>query len=129
MPAFRFRGRTYNHPVELALDVTGGKWKMPILWRVRGRAWRYGELKRDLGRVTHKMLTQQLRELEADGLVRRRVFAIVPPRVEYSITRLGLAAIPSIEAMRAWGSVYRRRAARRRLRPSAARRRVTSGAA
>jgi DNA-binding HxlR family transcriptional regulator len=122
MRAFRFRGRRYGDPVELALEVTGGKWKMPILWRVKGRAWRYGELKRDLGRVTHKMLTQQLRELEADGLVRRRIYVVVPPRVEYSITPLGMSSLAAVEAMRAWGRTYRKRGGRRRrLRPARAR--------
>ncbi len=117
MPSFRFRGRTYSSSIELALEVTGGKWRMPILWRVRERAWRYGELKRALGRVTHAMFTKQLRDLEADGLLRRRVHAVVPPRVEYSITALGRASLPAIRAMRAWGGIYRRRAPRRRSRP------------
>lgn len=108
MPTFEFRGAPYNHPVELALDVIGGKWKMLILWRLARRIWRYGELRRDLGRVTHKMLTQQLRELEADGLLRRTVYPEVPPRVEYAITRLGRSALPAIEALRIWGTRYRR---------------------
>jgi DNA-binding HxlR family transcriptional regulator len=110
MPVFEFRGRSYNNPVELALEVVGGKWKMPILWRLRDRVWRYGELKRDLGPVTHKMLTQQLRELERDRLLTRTVYAEVPPRVEYAITDLGRSAVPVIEALRDWGRTYRRRA-------------------
>lgn len=109
MPAFEFRGRTYNNPVELALDVIGGKWKMPILWRLKDRVWRYQELRRSLGRVTHKMLTQQLRELERDGLVTRTVFPVVPPRVDYAITDFGRSAMPAIEALRDWGTTYRRR--------------------
>lgn len=109
MPVFEFRGSTYNNPVELALDVIGGKWKMPILWRLKDRAWRNGELRRSLGRVSQKMMTQQLRELEVDGLVERTVFAEVPPRVEYAITDLGRTALKPIEALRAWGRVYRER--------------------
>jgi DNA-binding HxlR family transcriptional regulator len=109
MPVFEFRGRTYNNPVELALETIGGKWKMPILWRLKDRSWRYGELKRSLGPVTHKMLTEQLRELERDGLLTRTVHAVVPPRVDYAITRLGLSAIPVIERLREWGTGYRRR--------------------
>lgn len=109
MPVFEFQGRRYNNPVELAQDAIGGKWKMPILWRLRERSWRYNELKRDLGRVTHKMLTQQLRELERSGLVTRTVHAVVPPRVDYAITELGRSALPAIEALRAWGQLYRRR--------------------
>lgn len=110
MPALEFRGRRFNDAVELALDTIGGKWKMPILWRLTRRVWRYGELRCDLGEVTHKMLTQQLRELERDGLVRRTVYAVVPPRVEYAITPLGRSALPSIEALRRWGGRYRSRA-------------------
>lgn len=109
MPPFEFRGRKYENPVELAQDLIGGKWKMPILWRLKDRVWRYNELRRGLGRVTHKMLTQQLRELERDGLLTREVFPVVPPRVEYSITPLGRTTIPVIEALREWGSMYRRR--------------------
>jgi len=107
MPEFELRGRNYQNPVALALDVIGGKWKMPILWRLKDRIWRYGELKRDLGRITHKMLTQHLRELETDGLLTRTVYPEVPPRVEYAITALGRTAIPVIDTMRRWGATYR----------------------
>ena len=109
MPAFEFRGSTYNNPVELALEVIGGKWKMPILWRLKDRSWRYGELKRELGKITHKMLTEQLRELERDGLVTRTVHAVVPPRVDYTITRMGQSAVPVIEQLRSWGAKFRRK--------------------
>ena len=107
MPEFTFAGQQYQSPVELALDLIGGKWKMPILWRLSQRPWRYGELQRDLHRVTHKMLTQQLRELEEAGLITRTVHAVVPPRVDYAITALGQSALPAIEALRSWGSAYR----------------------
>ena len=93
MPPFLLRGSRYENPVELALGALGGKWKMPILWRLKDRAWRYGELRRSLGRVTDKMLTQQLRELERDELVSRKVHEVVPPHVEYSITPLGTTAV------------------------------------
>lgn len=107
MPEFIFAGSRYQSPVELALDTIGGKWKMPILWRLAQRDWRYGELQRDLHRVTHKMLTQQLRELEEAGLLTRTVHAVVPPRVDYAITPLGRSAVPVIEALRGWGAAYR----------------------
>lgn len=107
MPVFTFGGSTYNNPVELALDVIGGKWKMPILWRLKDRVWRYGELHKDLGTVNHKMLTQQLRELERDGLITRTVYPVVPPHVEYALTPLGASAIPCIEVLRAWGASFR----------------------
>ncbi|MBC8087024.1 MAG: helix-turn-helix transcriptional regulator [Phycisphaerae bacterium] len=109
MPDFMIDGRTYHNPVELALDVIGGKWRMPILWRLNQRIWRYNELRRDLPGVSHKMLTAQLRALETAGLLTRTVFPIVPPRVDYEITKLGRTAIPAIEALRTWGSLYRKR--------------------
>jgi DNA-binding HxlR family transcriptional regulator len=107
MPPFVHRGRRYNNPAELTLDVLGGKWKMPILWRLKDRVWRYGELKRSLGRVTHKMLAQQLRELERDGMLTRTVHASVPPRVEYALTETGRGAIGVIDALRQWGMAYK----------------------
>lgn len=110
MPRFEFRDKKYNNPVELALDIVGGKWKMPILWRLDERIWRFNELKRSLGRVTHKMLTEQLRELEEDGLVFRKVYPEVPPKVEYSLTPLGQTVIPMIHQLRDWGIAYREHA-------------------
>lgn len=107
MPEFEFRSKRYNNPAELALDIIGGKWKMPILWRLNQKVWRYGELKRDLGKITHKMLTEQLRELESDGLVSREVYQVIPPKVEYSLTSKGQAVIPVIEKLREWGLAYR----------------------
>ena len=109
MPEFDFEGRRYQNPVELALFVIGGKWKMPILWRLRERVWRYNELRRDLKQVTHKMLTQQLRELERHGLITRTVHPVVPPHVDYAITPVGRSSLPAIEALREWGIAYRRR--------------------
>ena len=110
MPVFDFRGKRFNNPVELALAVIGGKWKMPILWRLKDRVWRHGELRRSLGGITAKMLTQQLRELEADGLLTRTVYPEVPPRVDYAITELGRTAVAPIDALRSWGALYRSRA-------------------
>lgn len=109
MPDFEFEGQRYHNPVELALHLIGGKWKMPILWRLKDRVWRYNEIRRDLPRVSHKMLTLQLRELERAGLITRTVHPVVPPHVDYAITELGLTTIPVIDALRAWGSLYRKR--------------------
>ncbi len=107
MPRFELDGKSYNNPVELALRVIGGKWKMPILWRLKDRVWRHGELRRSLGGITAKMLTQQLRELEADGLLTRTVFAQVPPRVDYAITDVGRSAVEPIRVLQAWGRASR----------------------
>lgn len=107
MPEFVLDGMTFQSPVDLALHAIGGKWKMPILWRLNQRAWRYNELHRDLKRISHKMLTQQLRELEQAGLLTRTVHPVIPPHVDYAITALGRTALPSIESLRQWGMRYR----------------------
>jgi DNA-binding HxlR family transcriptional regulator len=109
VPEFEFEGQRFQNPVELALHVVGGKWKMPILWRLDKRTWRYNELRRELPRISHKMLTQHLRELERHGLVRRTVYAVVPPRVEYELTPLGRTTVPLIDSLRTWGAQYRRK--------------------
>ena len=103
MPAFTHKGKKYHNPVEFALDHIGGMWRVPILWRLAQRTWRYGELKRDLRGVTHKMLSQQLDALESVGLVHRQEFAEVPPRVEYSLTELGQRVMPSLVSLRELG--------------------------
>jgi len=107
MPEFVLKGKKYNNPVELSLDIIGGKWKMPILWRLKDDSKRYGELRRSLQKVTHKMLTQQLRELEESEIITRKVYPEVPPKVEYSLTLLGKSVIPVIDMLREWGEEYR----------------------
>jgi DNA-binding HxlR family transcriptional regulator len=109
MPAFDFRGRRYDDPVELALEVIGGEWKMPILWRLRDRAWRYGELKRSLGRIPHRLLVQQLRELERDGLIERAARAAAPLGAEYTLTSFGRTTVPAMVALRHWAAEFRDR--------------------
>lgn len=103
MPDFNYNGKTYYNPVEFAMDRIGGTWKMPILWRLKDRIIRFGELKKDIPHISDKMLTTQLRELEADGFIDRKVYAVVPPKVEYSITEKGKQAIPIINAIREYG--------------------------
>jgi DNA-binding HxlR family transcriptional regulator len=85
------------------MDRIGGTWKMPILWRLKDRIMRYGELKKDIPHITHKMLTSQLRELEDEGFITRKVYPVVPPKVEYSITKRGEKAIKVIEVIRNYG--------------------------
>lgn len=101
------RGREYFCTVELTLNVIGGKWKPIILYRLSdGEKKRFGELKQLMPNITQKMLTQQLRELEQDGLVARQVYAEVPPRVEYSLTELGRSILPVMHSLCAWGQKY-----------------------
>lgn len=90
-------------PAETTLQVIGGRWKVLILWRLFEGSRRFSELRRDLGQVTQKMLTQQLRELERDGIVDRTVYAQVPPKVEYSLTAMGRSLEPVVKAMCQWG--------------------------
>lgn len=103
MPEFLYNKKLYYNPVEFAMDRIGGTWKMPILWRLKDRVMRYGELKKDIPRITHKMLTTQLRELEEEGFVTRKVYPVVPPKVEYSITKRGKRAVLMIEQIRNYG--------------------------
>jgi DNA-binding HxlR family transcriptional regulator len=98
-------------PVEWTLEVIGGKWKCVILWHVRGRVRRFSDLRRLIPSATQKMLTAQLRQLERDGLIERKVFAEVPPRVEYSISEYGSSLSPLLEIMCKWGLGHRERAA------------------
>jgi DNA-binding HxlR family transcriptional regulator len=90
-------------PVNFTLELIGGRWKTLILFNLQKKAMRFSELKRALPGVTEKMLTQQLRELEADNLLTRTVYAEVPPRVEYSLTDLGKSLWPVMDNIAQWG--------------------------
>ncbi len=103
------RTKTYNCPVEAAVDVFGCKWKALILWWLQDRTWRFAELRRQIPGITEKMLTQQLRELEADGIVDRRVYATVPPKVEYSLTQYGRSLKRALRAICDWGKSHMER--------------------
>ena len=102
MDTYIYRGREYDNGVDYALDILGGKWKIPILWYLSERTLRFTELRRSLGKVTDKMLTQQLRDLEEDGFVTRTVYPVVPPKVEYTITPKGEAVLPIIRQICDW---------------------------
>ncbi len=93
-------------PVESTLALIGGKYKALILWKLVAKTRRFSDLQRQIPAATAKMLTQQLRELERDGLVRREVFPVVPPRVEYSLTPTGMSIKPVLLAMYEWGERY-----------------------
>lgn len=103
MPEFTHDGKLYYTPVEFAMDRIGGTWKMPILWRLKDKVMRFSELKRSMPKITDKMLTTQLRDLERFGMVHRKVYAQVPPKVEYSLTEKGRRAIPIIDVIRNYG--------------------------
>jgi DNA-binding HxlR family transcriptional regulator len=100
------RRKTYHCPVEAALDVIGGKWKPLILWWLNDRTHRFAELRRRIPGITEKMLTQQLRELEADGIVERRVYATVPPKVEYLLSEYGRSLKRALKAICDWGRIH-----------------------
>ena len=94
-------------PVETTLMLIGSKWKVLILRDLMPGTKRFGELRRSIGSVSQKVLTAQLRDMEACGLVDRRVYAEVPPRVGYSLTELGRSLRPILDAMWAWGEAYK----------------------
>lgn len=93
-------------PVSATLDLIGGKYKALILWNLAGNKLRFSQLNKQIPNATPKMLTQQLREMEAQNLIHREVFPVVPPKVEYSLTELGRSLMPVLIAMRDWGSDY-----------------------
>lgn len=103
MPDFLYDGKVYYNPVEFAMDRLGNTWKMPILWRLKDKVYRYSELKRAIPHISDKMLTTQLRQLEKDGFINRKVYPVVPPKTEYSLTPKGERAIPIVEQLRNFG--------------------------
>lgn len=94
-------------PVETTLTLIGDKWKVLILRDLLTGTKRFGELKKSIGNVSQKVLTAQLRNMEENGLVNRKVYAEVPPRVEYSLTKLGQSLKPILDAMWNWGEDYK----------------------
>jgi DNA-binding HxlR family transcriptional regulator len=99
----RLNGRSYHCALDITMDFLGGKWKAVVLWYLRERPRRFGELRRLMPEITEKMLSLQLKKLEKDGLVLRKAFAEVPPRVEYSLTPEGRTLRAALEALAAWG--------------------------
>lgn len=96
-------------PTEVALEIVGGKWKLVILERLLAGVQRFGQLQKTMPTITARMLTRQLRELEADGLVLRTVYPQVPPKVEYRLSDVGQSLQPLLAQLRAWGDWYRER--------------------
>ena len=98
----------FKCPVETSIDVLAGKWKILILWYLKSEKKRFSELQRLLPRATQKMLIQKLRELEEDGIVRREVYPVVPPKVEYSLTEYGKTLIPILKQLYLWGDTHKK---------------------
>ena len=98
--------KDYNCPVEATISLIGGKYKAIILWHLVNHTLRYNELRRRMPQATDKMLAQQLRELEKDGLIHRTVYPVVPPKTEYRLTEFGESLTPILEAMCSWGERY-----------------------
>ncbi|MEU4322489.1 helix-turn-helix domain-containing protein [Nocardia fluminea] len=105
--AQRKRDLDFDCPVEVTLDVIGGKWKGMIVFHLSEGTARFNEMRRGMPHVTQRMLTAQLRELERDNVLTRTVYPEVPPRVEYELTEFGRGLVPIILLMETWGERYR----------------------
>ncbi len=99
----------YNCGLSAAMGVVGGKWKLLVIGGLMAGPRRFGELRRAIGGISEKMLIQQLRELEANGIVTRHDFGEVPPRVEYAVTEFGLSLIEALKPLCEWGSTHMER--------------------
>lgn len=103
-----YRSRFDNCPLTYALNLIGGKWRLPIIWALsKNGTLRYNELKRNIEGITNMMLTQTLKDLEQYGIINRKQFMEVPPRVEYSLTERGEELIPALKALAHWGNSIR----------------------
>ena len=101
--AVKMHGQTYHCAMDITMDYIGGKWKTVVLWYLRNKTMRFGELKKQIPEITEKMLSIQLKALEEDGVIQREVFQEVPLRVEYSLTDFGKTLVPVLEAIAKWG--------------------------
>lgn len=100
---FKMDGRIYHCAMDVTMDYIGGKWKTVVLWYLKGKTLRFGELKKQIPEITEKMLSIQLKQLEEDGLVQRDVYPEVPLRVEYSLTDFGKTLVPVLDVIAKWG--------------------------
>ncbi|MFK2826670.1 winged helix-turn-helix transcriptional regulator [Bacillus sp. B190/17] len=111
----QLHNKVFNCEKELTLSIIGGKWKMLILWHLgKEGTKRFNELKSLMPGITQKMLVNQLRELEKDFIVHREVYPVVPPKVEYSLTKQGKSLLPILEVMYEWGKNYKKMIAAKR---------------
>ena len=103
IPKGKYARTGYVSPIDAAIEIIGGKYKVSILYYIRESVLRFGELRRLMPLATKRMLTKQLRELERDGMIDRKVFRQVPPRVDYSLTKEGKSIVPILEDLCEWG--------------------------
>lgn len=103
MPDFISDKHLYHNPVEFVMNKIGGTYKMPILWRLKDKSWRYSELGNSIKHISDRMLSKSLKELLEDGFISKEIFPEVPPRTEYSITERGKKAVEMITALRNYG--------------------------
>ncbi len=106
MKRYNLDGTYFYCPVDLTLSVIGGRWKGLVFWNLRGGPKRYGEMKKILVGINDKMLTQVLRELEKNGVVSRKVYEVIPPKVEYALTAEGKKLLPVMKLMSNWGEKF-----------------------
>jgi DNA-binding HxlR family transcriptional regulator len=106
MKRYNLDGTFFYCPVDLTLSVVGGRWKGLVFWNLRDGAKRYGELKKILVGINDKMLSQVLKELEKNGVVNRKVYDVVPPKVEYTLTKEGKKLLPVMQLMSNWGEKF-----------------------
>lgn len=99
-------GRTYFCPVEVTMSIMGGKWTAPILWYLKGRTLRYNEIKKMLVTISEKVLIKELKSLEECGLILRKAYPEVPPRVEYSLSAYGKTIVPIVDLISKWGETH-----------------------
>lgn len=100
----------YNCSVDLTMDIIGGKYKAGIIYELIGRTLRYNEIQKLFPQATPRMLSRQLKDLEQDGIINRKLYPVVPPKTEYSLTELGETLIPIVQALCKWGVAYLNRA-------------------
>ena len=101
-----FRNKAYHCPIEVVINLINGKWKSELIWLIRDEPKRFGEIRRLLDGVSAKVLTEQLRELEHDGLIVRESYPVIPPRVEYTLSEKGKSLWPLLDSLYEWGVDY-----------------------
>lgn len=109
MKRYELNGTFFYCPVDLTLSIIGGRWKGLVFWNLRDGAKRYGEIKKILVGINDKMLSQVLKELESNGVVNRKVYEIVPPKVEYTLTKEGKKLLPIMKQMSDWGGKFEKK--------------------